>query len=203
MPRLALLLFACWFLSLFVFRTALQWWRTGSTGVKGYSGRVGSLEWSGGFLTSLGLAFGGTAPIAVVFEWPASTLLFSSHTLHLLGAFLTVVGTVGAVFAQVEMGKSWRVGVDESDQTDLITHGMFHWARNPFFSFLFLSIAGLVLLVPNALSLLAAALTTVGIQIQVRTVEEPYLDRVHGSTYETYCSRTGRFIPGICRKTRS
>ena len=38
-------------------------------------------------------------------------------------------------------------------------------------------IAGLVLLVPSPLSLLAAILTVLGIEIQVRSVEEPYLRR--------------------------
>ena len=33
--------------------------------------------------------------------------------------------------------------------------------------------------------------------MQVRFVEEPYLERVHGDDYRRYTERTGRFIPGL------
>jgi protein-S-isoprenylcysteine O-methyltransferase Ste14 len=45
--------------------------------------------------------------------------------------------------------------------------------------------------------MLAAFLTAM--EIQVRFVEEPYLERVHGDAYRRYAARTGRFLPGIGR----
>ena len=39
-------------------------------------------------------------------------------------------------------------------------------------------------------------------EIQVRLVEEPYLQQVHGEDYARYASRTGRFVPGIGRLER-
>ena len=59
--------------------------------------------------------------------------------------------------------------------------------------------AGLVLLVANGFALAAALLTAVGIEIQVRAVEEPYLLEGHGERYRRYASRVGRFVPGIGR----
>ena len=53
MPRLALALLILWFVSLFVFRTIVQWRQTGSTGIKGFHGRVGSLSWLAGATASL------------------------------------------------------------------------------------------------------------------------------------------------------
>ena len=35
------------------------------------------------------------------------------------------------------------------------------------------------------------------IELQVRAVEEPYLEHTHGVTYRTYGSRVGRFLPGL------
>jgi protein-S-isoprenylcysteine O-methyltransferase Ste14 len=40
---------------------------------------------------------------------------------------------------------------------------------------------------------------TVALELHVRLIEEPYLQRVHGAQYATYAARVGRFIPGIGR----
>lgn len=199
MPRLGLLLVVVWFLGLFVFRTALQWWRTGSGGIRGFSGAVGSLEWNAGLLASLGMAAGVLAPVAALLGWPGGGLLFRLDPAHLVGAGLAALGIAGALAAQVAMGDSWRIGVDESETTELVTRGAFTWVRNPIFSFMLLSGAGLFAVVPNAFSLLSFGLTFAGIEIQVRAVEEPYLARTHGSAYRAYAARVGRFLPGVGR----
>lgn len=59
--------------------------------------------------------------------------------------------------------------------------------------------AGLALLVPNAASLVGLCALVVGIEIQVRRVEEPHLLRIHGEAYARWASRTGRFVPGVGR----
>jgi protein-S-isoprenylcysteine O-methyltransferase Ste14 len=64
---------------------------------------------------------------------------------------------------------------------------------------LILTAAGLALLVPNAASLVGLVALVVGIEIQVRRVEEPYLLRTHGDAYASWAARTGRFLPGIGR----
>jgi protein-S-isoprenylcysteine O-methyltransferase Ste14 len=200
MPRLALALVGCWFLALFVFRTALHWWRTGSAGVRGFSGAVGSLEWNAGLLASLGLAAGGLAPVAALCAWPGGSPLLSSGALHLAGAVLACAGIGGALFAQLAMGDSWRIGVDASERTALVTGGAFAWVRNPIFSFMLLSGAGLLAVLPNLFAALSLALTFLGIEIQVRAVEEPYLEATHGAAYRTYAARVGRFVPGLGRR---
>jgi protein-S-isoprenylcysteine O-methyltransferase Ste14 len=199
MPRLALFLFVAWFLTLFVFRTVLQWWRTGSGGVRGFSGAVGSLEWNAGLLVSLGLALGASAPVATLLGWPGGDLLFAVDAAHLSGAGLVAAGIVGGLASQLTMGNSWRIGVDECETTELVTQGLFEWVRNPIFSFILISGVGIVLLVPSALSFLALASTFVGIEIQVRAVEEPYLAKIHGTVYRAYASRVGRFVPWLGR----
>lgn len=199
MPRLALLLVLVWFLSLFVLRTAIHWWRTGNTGVRGFSGRVGSLEWNAGALASLGLAAGILAPFATLAGWPGGALWFASDAIHGLGALVVVTGIAGALAAQISMGDSWRIGVDARESTELVTEGLFAWVRNPIFSFILLTGVGLVLLLPTTHSLLALVLTTLGIRIQVRAVEEPHLEKTHGALYRDYTSRVGRLVPGVGR----
>jgi protein-S-isoprenylcysteine O-methyltransferase Ste14 len=199
MPRLALAICLLWFLSLFVFRSVHQWRTTGSTGVKGFHGRIGSLPWLAGISATVGLVLTPIAPIAALLDWPGGALAFASPALHAGGAALALVGTAGALAAQLNMGSSWRVGVDEREQTALVTDGLFSWVRNPIFSFITLSALGLLLLVPNSLALLAGVLTGLGIELQVRAVEEPYLLRTHGADYARYAARVGRFMPGLGR----
>lgn len=202
MPRLALAIFAVWFLSLFGLRTLLHWRQTGSTGFRGFHGRPGSLPWLAGASVGLGIALALLAPVALLRGWPGSGLLISSGPVHALGAVLALVGTVGGLLAQHAMGSAWRIGVDEGEKTALVTEGLFARVRNPIFSFMLLSAAGFVLLVPNVPSLLACALTVFGIEAQVRFVEEPYLRRSHGSAYARYAQRVGRFLPGVGRLER-
>ena len=202
MPRLALLLLIVWFLALFVLRAVLQWRRTGATGFKGFSGRIGSLEWCAGLLFVLGIVATGLAPIASLLGWRAWSLIVVHPAIHLLGAGIVVAGIAGALAAQLAMGDSWRVGVDQSERTELVVRGPFAHVRNPIFSCMLLSAIGLLLLLPSPLSLVALALTAGGIEIQVRAVEEPYLLRTHGARYGAYAARVGRFLPGVGRLRR-
>ena len=60
-----------------------------------------------------------------------------------------------------------------------------------------LAAAGFALLLPNAWAFGAFAALLVGLELQVRYVEEPYLLGVHGDTYVNYTARAGRFVPGV------
>ena len=95
------------------------------------------------------------------------------------------------------MGDAWRIGVDASKRNELITHGMFRFSRNPIYSGMLLVGVGFVILVPHILMVCCAVLSHVGFEIQVRRVEEPYLRRIHGESYEAYCRNVGRYFPRI------
>jgi protein-S-isoprenylcysteine O-methyltransferase Ste14 len=41
------------------------------------------------------------------------------------------LGLAGSLLAQLAMGDSWRIGVDESEKTELVTAGPFAVVRNP------------------------------------------------------------------------
>ncbi|WP_240749083.1 methyltransferase family protein [Mycobacterium paragordonae] len=57
-------------------------------------------------------------------------------------------------------------------------------------------------MVPNPVAITGVVITVIGIQVQVRLAEEPYLRRLHGTAYIDYASRVGRFVPGIGRLHR-
>ena len=197
MPELALILCGSWALLLFVVRSIIQWRKTGSTGFNGFSGRVGSPEWFAGACMAAGFLLTPMAPISTLVGWTVGDLFFQSVELHLFGAALVIIGIIGSLAAQYSMGDSWRIGVDPGERTALVSKGIYAWIRNPIFSFIGLTLVGFLFVIPNSLAIAAILLTSVGIELQVRCVEEPYLLTSHREAYRRYTASVGRFIPGV------
>ncbi len=196
MTRLTLALYLVYLALAFGLRGWLQWRRTGDAGFRFGAFAASPAERAGGILFVLALTLGIAAP---VLELLGALQAFEALRSPALGALLALAGIAGTLHAQLEMGSSWRVGVDPSERTALRTDGPFRWVRNPIFSWMILTAAGLALLVPNAASLVGLAALVVGIELQVRLVEEPYLLRTHGAAYAAWAARTGRFLPGLGR----
>ena len=97
------------------------------------------------------------------------------------------------IIAQVQMSNSWRVGIDHSAKTELKTNGLFSVSRNPVFLGMLLTLAGVFLILPNAITLLVFVASTLLFQVQVR-LEEEYLYKTHGENYLNYCKKTGRWL---------
>ncbi len=130
MAVLALVLFGVYFAIAFGWRTWLQHHAPGDSGFRGISGRAGTVEWTGGVLFVLALVAAVAAPIADIAGLPTIGVL-AQNPIQIVGVVLAVVG-IGTTFAA--MGSSWRVGVDESEQTLLVTTAAFSLARNPIFT---------------------------------------------------------------------
>lgn len=195
----ALLGFLVYVVVVFVGRSWLQRRRTGDTGFRGVSGRPGSFEWLGGaaFVVAL-IGF----PLGMVLDLAGLPSFWGDEVARFvvpLGIVLATLGALGCLLAQLGMGAEWRIGVDAEERTGLITTGLFRWMRNPIFSFMVVSGFGLLLIVPNLLTLWSLVLVTIAIELQVRLVEEPYLLRTHSEAFRQYAARTGRFFPGIGR----
>jgi protein-S-isoprenylcysteine O-methyltransferase Ste14 len=199
MPGLALGLWAAFGALTLVGRALLQLRRTGSTGIAGTSGRLGSIEWTGGVLFLLALALGVVAGLLDLWDVVDPIAALNTTPVHVVGIVLFALGLGGTVAAQLAMGRSWRVGVDERERTELVTGGPFELVRNPIYAAMIPAVAGLALLVPSVVALLGLALLVVALEIQVRLVEEPYLLRAHGDAYAAYARRVGRFVPGLGR----
>ena len=177
-------------------RILLQWARTGDTGL-----RLGqALSWSRAGAAKLclggGVTVAGISPFAVWFG--KVSVLFPSALLTVaLGLAIYVLGLTLTFVAQLQMGASWRIGVDPRERTALITTGLFRWVRNPIYSAVLLCFGGCALLLPTTLAVAGWLVILLAVQLQVRLVEEPYLLDVHGQAYREYASRVGRFVPGL------
>jgi protein-S-isoprenylcysteine O-methyltransferase Ste14 len=181
----------------FGWRSWLQHRRTGSTGFRGISGPIGSLEWIAGTGFVIGLVVALSGP---VLEWanvvePAGFL--RAVWIQVAGMVIATAGIVATVHSQLEMGDAWRMGVDERETTVLVNTGVFGWVRNPIYTGMFVFGIGILLVTPNPVALAGFALLGASIQLQVRRVEEPYLLQTHGDTYRAYAASVGRFIPRI------
>jgi protein-S-isoprenylcysteine O-methyltransferase Ste14 len=103
------------------------------------------------------------------------------------------VSLLVVLVAQAQMARSWRVGFDKNAKTELVQGGLFRYSRNPVFVGMLATMLGLFLVLPNAMTLLAAALTWVVLQIQVR-MEEEYLSKTHGEPYLEYLQKVRRWF---------
>lgn len=132
MALTALVLFTVFAALGFGWRSWEQRRRTGSTGFHGISGRIGSLEWLAGIGFVAALVIAVAAPVLQLLG--AVAPLVDLPWLHAVGVVVAVVGIIATVYAQIDMGESWRIGVDASETTVLVRSGVFAVARNPIFA---------------------------------------------------------------------
>lgn len=185
----------------FGWRSWRQYRATGSTGFRGTSGRPGSLEWFAGVGFIAAILAGVVAAVLQLTGTLTPVSVLSAAPVQALGITLAVAGIAATLYAQNQMGDSWRIGVDNTETTSLVHTGVFGLVRNPIFTAMIVFAAGMTLIIPNPVAIASFVLLVATIELQVRIVEEPYLDRVHGADYRSYLATTGRFAPGIGRVT--
>lgn len=109
------------------------------------------------------------------------------------GYILIHLAMLWVVIAEVQMSNSWRIGIDLTSKTELKTKGLFSVSRNPVFLGMLITLAGLCLILPNAITLLVFVSSTWIFQIQVR-LEEEYLSKKHGRPYVDYSKKVRRWF---------
>ena len=195
--QVALALLAVFGLLGFAWRAWLQRRRTGSTGFRGISGTIGSVEWIAAVGFAVALAVAVVGPLLQLCGAIAPLPGLQVDGIQIAGIALALLGIVLTVWAQLDMGESWRVGVDASETTALVHTGMFGRVRNPIYTAMLTFNFGIALLTPNFATIAGLILAVTALQLQVRRVEEPYLRDKHGAAYRDYTASVGRFVPGV------
>ncbi len=197
MPKYLLLIyFVAYLLIAFVGRSCLIWRRTG---INPYV--MGKEDNAHDFIGKLFRTLVIMVPLVVVINTFSTTtyayflpVTWLRHPLLVgLGWVLLLVSLIWIAAAQGQMGLSWRIGIDNQHQTELVQKGLFRLSRNPIFFGMRLNLLGLFLVLPNAVTLVILVLGDVLIQIQVR-LEEAYLSQVHGEQYQSYCQQVRRWL---------
>ena len=119
-----------------------------------------------------------------------------------VGLGIGLIGMAVTAVAQFQMGASWRIGVDESETTDLVTHGLYARIRNPIYTGIMLFSIGLLVLLPTVYMVPLLVAGYLSIDLHVRKIEEPHLLRQHGDAYAKYVEATGRYLPRLTRHHR-
>ncbi len=135
----------------------------------------------------LGLALG------LNFEFFGPIMWIKAEALQAVGAVLLLLSAVLIAWAQFHMGKSWRIGIDQSTVTALVEKGLFARSRNPIFLGMRLNMLGLFLLLPCAVTAAILLVSEALISVQVR-LEEAHLIATIGDGYRRYQERTPRWL---------
>ena len=180
----------------FVWRSYLVWKRTvinpvtfkGSDNAHDFVGRIFKLVFA---LIVLVVFLYSFFPYA--YAHTAPTQLLEHRWLTWAGVLLLLLPLFWIALAQSQMGAAWRIGIDTEHRTPLVQEGVFRISRNPIFLGMMITLLGLFLTIPNALTLLALVLGAVLIGVQVR-LEEEYLAQVHPDAYTEYRQRVRRWL---------
>ena len=122
--------------------------------------------------------------------------VISTAEIDVMGFVIGLIGLSFCLYAQIKMGTSWRVGIDEKVKTQLVTTGLYQFIRNPTYLGLFLLNIGVWLIWPTWTVFLLNILFFIFLEVQVRC-EEDYLFSLHGEQYSDYKSRTKRYLPFV------
>ena len=111
------------------------------------------------------------------------------------GSLVIAAGAALMVWALVYF-RSWRFRATLDQGHQLATGGPFRVLRHPIYMGLNLLALGTAIWVPTPIVWAAFVLMAIGSDLRARA-EETILKQAFGSSYDEYCVRTRRFIPGI------
>jgi protein-S-isoprenylcysteine O-methyltransferase Ste14 len=120
-------------------------------------------------------------------------VLFYSSSLKLFGAGLIFIGLILSSIASLSLGKSWRIGIDDKEKTDLVTDGIYRISRNPYFLSYDIVLIGMVLCLLSVILIITASITIVLFHVMILR-EEKYLESNHGESYLKYKKEVRRYI---------
>lgn len=111
----------------------------------------------------------------------------------MIGIIFGILGDIIFGTAVVTMKDSWRAGLAQEDETEMITNGIYGISRNPAFLGFDCVYIGLLLMFFNWILLLFTIFAMVMLHLQILQ-EEAYLPRVFGQAYVDYKNKVCRYI---------
>ncbi len=110
-----------------------------------------------------------------------------------IGISVAFAGVAFFLLAVIAMKENWRAGVDASQETELVTRGVYRISRNPAFVGFDLLYIGIALAFPNPFLI---ALTLAGIVVFHLQIleEERFVRSVFGTGYAEYAVKTRRYL---------
>ncbi|MAA99664.1 MAG: hypothetical protein CMN87_08550 [Stappia sp.] len=145
------------------------------------------------------ISFGGAAIYALVALFlggapagPMHVALFGGQ-LAPIGTLIVLAGAALALYSQVYMGRSWRIGAASGELGRIVRTGPFAFSRNPIFVGQMMLFIGLFLALPSLTTLALALALVVAVLLQVR-IEERVMERDLGTEYLNYRRAVRRWL---------
>src|SRR6185312_10642698 len=159
-------------------------------------GRVLRLFWAPAIIIWVG------QPWITALSQKAPSLLVPLYSNAWIAWVSVAVCTAGLATTWVcwkKMGRQWRMGIDPSEKSKLVSTGPYAYVRHPIYAISQVIMIASICAIPSALMIAAGAVHMILIQWEARR-EENYLLNVDRAAYEAYCLRVGRFIPRLAGK---
>jgi protein-S-isoprenylcysteine O-methyltransferase Ste14 len=118
----------------------------------------------------------------------------TAAALAYVGAAIGLLALWATFICWRKMGRSWRIGIDPTEKTQLIITGPYRLVRHPIYALSILLMLCSLAVIPSVLMGILAVIHITMLQLEARR-EEHYLISVHGADYQTYMRSVGRFIP--------
>ena len=126
-----------------------------------------------------------------------SIFIGASHSpvaVRIMGAVMSIVGTIVFIAAVRTMRDSWRAGVSKTDKTELVTKGIYQISRNPAFLGFDLLYVGTLLMFFNWVLCIVTVFAVIMYHLQIVNVEEDFLLAAFGNEYLQYKKKVCRYI---------
>lgn len=113
---------------------------------------------------------------------------------RIVGACIGSFGAIAFIISVVTMSDSWRAGVPEKKETNLVTDGIYKISRNPAFLGFDLVYIGILLKFFNYVLFTVSIMAVILLHLQIVNVEEDFLIAEFGEEYLNYKKHVCRYI---------
>ena len=175
--------YGCYFIKMF--RQKKQGIQTDQIG-KGKAGFVKFVEVTMKAVAVLAFAAGLVSIFIGISHSPAAV--------RVIGAVMSVAGTIVFIAAVLTMRDSWRAGVSKTDKTELVTNGIYQISRNPAFLGFDLLYIGTLMMFFNWILCILTVFAIIMYHLQIVRVEEDFLLTTFGNEYLQYKKKVCRYI---------
>ena len=134
-------------------------------------------------------------------EWFGHSLLrenFVSHSnlVGIIGLVCGILGTAIACWSRIRLGRNWSLAVQQKQDHELITSGIYSVVRHPIYTGLLMLFIGNGIIVGDYRAILAVIIVFISFWFKLKK-EEQLLIETFGDRYITYKQHTKALIPYI------
>ena len=163
------------------------------------------MEWFAGVGFVAAPAVAVLASILQLLDVVAPVGVLHAPWIQISGIVVAIVGIFATVYAQLDMGDSWRIGVDPGETTTLVRTGVFGWVRNPIFTAMITFGFGIALVTPNLVAIAGFLLSGGHDRASGPHRRRAVSAAMHGDSYRDYLAHVGNIICShtYCSRTPS